>query len=284
MKLYQQSFGFREPYQVLVSADFILEGVAKHLQVVKTLEDALQGKAKPLITFCSIRDVRTDSEHRSEAIAVSKSFEKRRCPHKEPIPGNQCIGEVMGEENKYNYCVAVQDEVLRASLRKVPGVPLVRVKQSTMVLEKPQSLVKEMVESKNREKLGLSDLERKMLEAVKKMDREAKLAQLPPKHRKKKGPKGPNPLSVRRSKKEAHPQKPSKPKPPRSEERAPASTNEPSVPLPIAGTKRSRPEEAQQPYDSSQRPNTVGQQNKRKRKRSHAKGKNASTNISSLPK
>ncbi|KAJ2401255.1 hypothetical protein GGI23_001517 [Coemansia sp. RSA 2559] len=282
MKLYQQSFGFREPYQVLVSADFILEGVAKHLQVVKTLEDALQGKVKPLITFCSIRDVRMDSEHRSEAIAVSKSFEKRRCPHKEPIPGNQCIGEVMGEENKYNYCVAVQDEALRAKLRKVPGVPLVRVKQSTMVLEKPQSAVKEIIESKSREKLGLSDLERKMLEAVKKMEREAKLAQLPPKNRKKKGPKGPNPLSVKRAKKEAHPQKPSKPKP-KSKEGAPASTNEPSAPLPIAGTKRRRPEEeAQQPYDSNQHPNTAGQQNKRKRKRSHAKGKNVATNISSL--
>ncbi|KAJ2577938.1 hypothetical protein EV177_010884, partial [Coemansia sp. RSA 1804] len=44
MKLYQQSFGFREPYQVLVSADFLLEGVAKNLEVIKTLEDALQGK------------------------------------------------------------------------------------------------------------------------------------------------------------------------------------------------------------------------------------------------
>ncbi|KAJ2519463.1 hypothetical protein H4217_002663 [Coemansia sp. RSA 1939] len=202
MKLYQQSFGFREPYQVLVSADFLLEGVAKNLEVIKTLEDALQGKVKPLITFCSIRDVREEGEHRSKAIAVSKGFEKRRCPHKDPVPGSQCISEILGDENRYNYCVAVQDEMLRARLRKVPGVPLVCVKQSTMVLEKPQDVVKQMADSKSREKLGLSDLERKMLEAVKKKDREEKLALMPPKHKKKKkGPKGPNPLSMKKSKK-----------------------------------------------------------------------------------
>ncbi|KAJ2494961.1 hypothetical protein GGI11_008620 [Coemansia sp. RSA 2049] len=55
-----------------------------------------------------------------------------------------------------------------------------------------------MADSKSREKLGLSELERKMLEAVKKKDREEKLALMPPKHKKKKkGPKGPNPLSQR---------------------------------------------------------------------------------------
>ncbi|KAJ2542645.1 hypothetical protein EV175_006041 [Coemansia sp. RSA 1933] len=276
MRLYQQSFGFREPYQILVSADFILEGVAKHIDVTKTLEDALQGKVKPLITFCSIRDVRTDSEHRSEAIAVSKGFEKRRCPHKDPIPGNQCIDEVMGEENKYNYCVAVQDEGLRARLRKVPGVPLVRVKHSTIVLEKPQSVVKETVGSKNREKLGLSELERKMIEAVKRKDREEKLALMPPKHKKKKGPKGPNPLSVKKTKKEPSTQKPGKPKPKPEDKTESSGNKEPRSVLPVAGTKRSRSEETQQLDDSKQSHITAEQKHKRKRKRSHAKSKRPS--------
>ncbi|KAJ1666435.1 hypothetical protein IW140_006420 [Coemansia sp. RSA 1813] len=299
MQLYQQSFGFREPYQVLVSADFILESVAKHLEVVKTLEDTLQGKVKPLITFCSIRDVRTEGEHRSEAIAVSKSFEKRRCPHKDPIPGNQCISEVMGDENKYNYCVAAQDEALRTKLRKVPGVPLVHIKQTVMILGKPQSVVKEVVASKNRNKLGLSELERKMLEAVKKKEREDKLAHMPLKHKaKKKGPKGPNPLSMKKSKKEASAQTPSKPKL-KPLEIATHNKNESSNSLPTmpvastTNTKRNLPDAqqavalvakkaktqgaTQQPDNSSQSQNTPGQQNKRKRKRSHAKGKKTSS-------
>ncbi|KAJ2656001.1 hypothetical protein IWW48_005242 [Coemansia sp. RSA 1200] len=238
MKLYQQSFGFREPYQVLVSADFLLEGVAKNLEVIKTLEDALQGKVKPLITFCSIRDVREEGEHRSKAIAVSKGFEKRRCPHKDPIPGSQCISEILGDENKYNYCVAVQDETLRARLRKVPGVPLVCVKQSTMVLEKPQDMVKQMADSKSREKLGLSELERKMLEAVKKRDREEKLALMPPKHKKKKGPKGPNPLSVKKSKKGVSTPSSGKPKP-KQAMKPPSGSSRPSEQSSVTSAKPS---------------------------------------------
>ncbi|KAI9506649.1 Fcf1-domain-containing protein, partial [Coemansia spiralis] len=199
MQFYQKNFGFREPYQVLVAADFILEAVSKNLRVVETLEETLQGKIKPFVTFCTICDIRKESEHRAQAIAVSKSFEKRRCLHKDPISGIQCIGEVMGDENKYNYCVAVQDDVLRAKLRSIPGVPIIHVKQSTMVLERISEAGKAAGAAKAQEKQGLSELERKMLKAVKQKDREAKLALRKPRAKKKiKGPKGPNPLSVKK--------------------------------------------------------------------------------------
>ena len=37
--------------------------------------------------------------------------------------------------NKYNYVVASQDEEVRTKLRGIPGVPLLYVKRSIMILE-----------------------------------------------------------------------------------------------------------------------------------------------------
>ncbi|KAJ1891186.1 hypothetical protein LPJ71_007747 [Coemansia sp. S17] len=199
MQFYQQAFGFREPYQILVSPDFILAGVSKQLPVKARLEEAVQGQAKFLVTHCGISELlKTSSDFRAQAITASKEFEKRRCPHQEPIAGLDCIREIMGDENKNNYCIAVQDDELRAKLRTVPGVPILHVKQSVVVLERKSQVAKDASKKMEQDKLGLTDLERSMLRAVKKQANEGKNE----KRKKKKktaGPKGPNPLSIKKA-------------------------------------------------------------------------------------
>ncbi|KAJ2022550.1 hypothetical protein GGI06_001767 [Coemansia sp. S85] len=239
MQFYQQAFGFREPYQILVSPDFILAGVSKQVPVKARLEEAVQGQAKFLVTHCGISELlKTTSEFRTQAIAASKEFEKRRCPHQEPIPGLDCVREIMGDENKNNYCVAVQDDDLRAKLRTVPGVPILHVKQSVVVLERKSQVAKDASRQMEKDKLGLSELERSMLRAVKKQANEAKNE----KRKKKKktaGPKGPNPLSIKKAaKKPQIPVKAAKP----SQEKS-ASNASATVPVvATSGTKRPRSE------------------------------------------
>ncbi|KAJ2358317.1 hypothetical protein IWW50_002107 [Coemansia erecta] len=202
MQFYQQNFGFREPYQILVSPDFVLEGVAKKLDLVTALEEVVGGKVRPMITFCGISEVRKEGPHRDAAIAMSKKFEKRRCPHKTPISGADCVREIIGESNKHNYCVAAQGDELRTKLRKIPGIPIIHGTHSVVVLEPIPKQSKAESRDQLQEKLGLPELERQMLKSVKTKAREAKAAAMPMKHKKKKkGPKGPNPLSVQKSKK-----------------------------------------------------------------------------------
>ncbi|KAJ2258140.1 hypothetical protein GGI13_000683 [Coemansia sp. RSA 455] len=210
MQFYQQAFGFREPYQILVSPDFILAGVSKQLPVKARLEEAVQGQAKFLVTHCGISELlKTSSDFRAQAITASKEFEKRRCPHQEPIAGLDCIREIMGDENKNNYCIAVQDDELRAKLRTVPGVPILHVKQSVVVLERKSQVAKDASKKMELDKLGLTELERSMLRAVKKQANEGKNE----KRKKKKktaGPKGPNPLSIKKATKKPQPAKTTK--------------------------------------------------------------------------
>ena len=44
---------------------------------------------------------------------------------------NVCLGET----NQFNYAVATQDQELRAYLRSIPGVPLIYINKSVMILE-----------------------------------------------------------------------------------------------------------------------------------------------------
>ncbi|KAJ1718766.1 hypothetical protein LPJ61_006483 [Coemansia biformis] len=203
LQFYRQFCGFREPYQVLVSPDFVLEGAAKKVNIPDALEAVLGGKLRPLITFCGIDDVRkAEGEHRDAAIAVSRGFEKRRCTHKEPIAGTECISEILGDSNKHHYILAVQDEALRAKLRRIVGVPIVHIKQGLVILEPTPANTRALANAQEPNKPVLSEMERQMLKSLKVEARGAKVAKraLAPK-RKKKGPKGPNPLSAKKSKK-----------------------------------------------------------------------------------
>ncbi|KAJ2142300.1 hypothetical protein IW136_002004 [Coemansia sp. RSA 678] len=204
MQFYQQNHGFREPYQILVSPEFVLEGAAKKIDIVKALEEVVGGRVRLFISHCGIRDVRTEGPRRDSAIATSKQFEKRRCPHRTPIAGAECTGEIVGPTNQHNYCVATQDDELRKKLRKISGMPLIHISHSVVVLEPVPKQAKEESLEQVQVKMGLPELERKMIKTVKTKARDAKAALAPRKHakgKKGKGPKGPNPLSVQKSKK-----------------------------------------------------------------------------------
>ncbi|KAJ1819916.1 hypothetical protein LPJ56_003548 [Coemansia sp. RSA 2599] len=271
MHFYQQTFGFREPYQVLVSPDFVLAAVGKKVDVKQAVQDALQGQIKFYITYCGICDVRKESEFQTQAIAMSKTFEKRRCMHKEPVPGTQCIEELMGGENKNNYCVAAQNDQLRAKLRSIAGVPILHMQRNIVVLERMAQVAKEASEKQLKEKLGASTAEKKLLREIKKKAIEEKLALRKSKPKKAKNPKNPNPLSV---KKQAKRQQPKAPAPSSSKAAAPGATAKEAPSL--AGTKRAYPQSEEAPSKSqtsagSDPANADQERHKRKRKRSRSK-------------
>jgi U3 small nucleolar RNA-associated protein 23 len=49
----------------------------------------------------------------------------------------------LGQENKFNYCVASLDVALRQQLRNVPGVPLMYIRRSVLIMEPPSSVTLE---------------------------------------------------------------------------------------------------------------------------------------------
>ncbi|KAJ1940010.1 hypothetical protein GGF37_004162 [Kickxella alabastrina] len=268
MQFYRQVFNFRAPYQVLLSPDFILACVQKNIEPVKSLEEALQGPIKPFLTFCAISDVRKESEFRDKAVAISKTFEKRRCPHKDPIEATQCMAEIMGKENKNNLCVAVQDDNLRLALRRVPGVPILYLQRNVVVMERIKEVGKEVGREISREKMGVSEAEKKMLRIVKRKEIEEKVAG---KRRKVKGPKAPNPLSVKKQAKSVKTAKPAvKNNPPKDTHAADQSSS-------LSSNKRPRLEEPSAAAPGST--DTGESQPKQKRKRNRSKKNKSETEL-----
>ena len=185
-----------------------------------------------MITQCSIRHLYILSEvpapQKEALITLAKTFERRRCNHhtlEEPLPTLECLYSVVDPKgshtNKNRYVVASQEDDVRRKLREVPGVPLVYVKRSVMVME-PMAEgsvgVREGVErGKFRAGLkgrNLSGVKRKRVaedEADPEKVAGGRDAPRPGgeddvervvKKRKARGPKGPNPLSVKKPKKE----------------------------------------------------------------------------------
>lgn len=72
-------------------------------------------------------------------IEKAKEFERRRCGHRpeeypEPLGTLECLGECVGKTNKHRYVVASQDPEVRAKMRGIPGVPLIYISRSVMIV------------------------------------------------------------------------------------------------------------------------------------------------------
>ena len=185
-----------------------------------------------MITQCCIHELYIRGKSHQPTVDFAKSFERRKCNHKEAIPGNECIVSVVGryllyspitcpligfyalcyipgETNKHRYVIATQSQPLRVSLRAIPGVPIVHINRSVMVLE-PASDATLQFKQRVRyqfyrchlfcthtltlqaedDALGPSKSERAALNAV--------APQVEAVVKRKKRPKGPNPLSVKK--------------------------------------------------------------------------------------
>ncbi|EGN96893.1 hypothetical protein SERLA73DRAFT_15076, partial [Serpula lacrymans var. lacrymans S7.3] len=189
MSLYCTSFGFRQPYQVLVDSEFCKFAMESKVDLVKQLNVVLQGEVKPMITQCCIHELYLQGKSHQPAIDLAKTFERRRCNHREAIPGDDCLSSVVGTSNKHRYVIATQSQPLRTKLWNIPAVPVIHINRSVFVLAPSSSVTLEAKESIEEQALHPAKSDLPLLPS----------APEPPR-KKKKGPKGPNPLSVKKKK------------------------------------------------------------------------------------
>lgn len=96
-----------------------------------------------VVTECTVQELRRKGDKASTAALAAKKFERKRCPHTaNPIASSECLRQIIGDENKYNYCIASQNLELREKLRQVPGVPLLYIKAHMVILEQMSSATK----------------------------------------------------------------------------------------------------------------------------------------------
>lgn len=183
------TFGFRQPYQVLIDSEMCKLAADTNIELVKQIAAVLHGEIKPMITQCCIHELYLQGKSRQNAVDIAKTFERRRCNHREPIPGDDCLKSVVGDTNKHRYAIASQSQPLRSKLRSIPAVPLVHINRSVMVLEPPSDTT--LASKHKTEEEALHPTASDIALVGPSSD---------PTPKKRKGPKGPNPLSVKKKK------------------------------------------------------------------------------------
>ncbi|KAI1976580.1 hypothetical protein LOZ53_003129 [Ophidiomyces ophidiicola] len=263
MHQYEVTFGFREPYQVLVDSHFLRALYSFKMDLIPSLERTLQGKVKPFLTKCSLAAM-TASFSSSTSSSVQRPgaaprrppqlppptvLPLRYCSHNEddtPIDEASCLLSLLSpsaesKKNKEHYILASADPTpaptndrkraptkppprynLRRDARSIPGVPIIYVKRSVMILE-PMSGTSEGTRDgieRGKFKNGLISTATKR----KREDDEATGAE--PKEKKSKKVKGVNPLSVKKPKKRENPAGQKEKTELNAEEQRPNETNE----------------------------------------------------------
>ncbi|KAG9238376.1 putative rRNA-processing protein utp23 [Amylocarpus encephaloides] len=221
MQQYGLSFGFREPYQVLIDSDIIRDADRFKMDLVGGLERTLHGQVKPMITQCSMRHLYAASSETgvSYLIDKAKTYERRRCGHRpedypEPLSSQDCLSSVVDpKDNKTNkncYVVASQELEVRKQMRRIMGVPLVYINRSVMIMEPMAGATSDNRDREERGKFraglkrGSGSLKRKREdgeEGGKEEGTDGGGSGLKKKKKSGKGPKEPNPLAVKKSKK-----------------------------------------------------------------------------------
>jgi len=185
------TFGFRQPYQVLVDSEMCKAAIDHKIDLVKQVCTVLQGEVKAMITQCCIHELYLQGKFQQPAVDLAKTFERRKCNHREPLPGDNCLASVVGATNKHRYIIATQSQPLRVKLRTIPAVPIVHVNRTVMVLEPPSDLTIETKEVMEEKALHPTAADMAVVGSSTTTE---------PPRKKKKGPKGPNPLSVKKKK------------------------------------------------------------------------------------
>ncbi|KAL8794310.1 MAG: hypothetical protein Q9195_003136 [Heterodermia aff. obscurata] len=199
------------------------------MDLIRALERLLQGKVKLMITQCSMRHLYSLSSlpqpQKDALILRAKNMERRRCNHHtldQPLSTLECLSSVIDPKNsrtnKNRYIIASQSEESRRQCREIKGVPLVYIKRSVMVMEPMaeaslgarEGFEKGKFRAGIRGKIPAVSLKRKRqderngtenddAQGNDAFDAVAELNEAQKSRKKLRGPKGPNPLSMQKS-------------------------------------------------------------------------------------
>ncbi|WWD20899.1 hypothetical protein CI109_105377 [Kwoniella shandongensis] len=139
MALYTQTFGFRQPFQVLVSQDLLIEGGKSDLNMNKQFLQVTQGECKPMITQCCMEALYKLGKDVQQTTNLAKTFERRKCNHRTALEPDECLKDVIGATNKHRYVLASQSSALRTNLQPIPGLPIIHFNPRGVLVLSPPS-------------------------------------------------------------------------------------------------------------------------------------------------
>jgi len=195
---YKTQFGFHEPYQVLVDLTFCQHALTCKINIKEQVANYFGAETQLFTTKCILEEGKLLGPQLGGALHICKQYKLRKCGHKEAMTAQQCIEDMIGESNPLHFFVASQDHELQLKLRRIPGVPILRIHYHALVLEKPHGQSKREADSIGVAKCGITEAEQERIRELKKKHNIKEVKEKLPREKK---VKGVNPLAMKKKKK-----------------------------------------------------------------------------------
>jgi U3 small nucleolar RNA-associated protein 23 len=200
LAFYKNHFGFKAPFLILIDGTFCQMALKFKINLADQMPRYLQDKVKMLTTVCVVTETEKLGPALYGAQKIVKQFDTLSCGHeKNPISAADCLLSLIERDNnRGHYLLATQDSALTSKVRRLPGSPVIYLKHNAINFEKPSDASNRIAEEQLAADVRPKDHE---MDTLKSLKRQAlgEPEEKPPK-KKRKGPKGPNPLSCKKKK------------------------------------------------------------------------------------
>jgi len=198
ISFYKTTFGFHEPYQILVDVTFCQFALMCKINIKEQISNYIGDQSQLFTTKCILEEGKLLGPQLHGALHICKQYKLRKCGHKEPVSAQQCIEDMIGDNNSHHLFVASQDHELQMKLRKIPGVPVLRIHYHALVLEKPTYHSKREANMIGASKSAVTEKEKKKIKDLKELHSIKEEKEKIPRNKK---IKGINPLAMKKKKK-----------------------------------------------------------------------------------
>lgn len=203
LRFYELHFGIRPQFKIILDGTFL--NAAGNMELHELFPKFLLAETVLCVTNCIVAELRKIGPPVAAALALATRLKRLKCGHGSPIAASDCICNLVGQQNRKKYFVASKDQELLMRLREVPGVPLVYLDRTVLVLEKISDKSRAFAKKKEVRKSAPNKKERRMLYDEKLAARtpaQILAASKSKSHKRKRraGQKEPNPLSVKKKK------------------------------------------------------------------------------------
>ncbi|KAM7252290.1 hypothetical protein ACFE04_024173 [Oxalis oulophora] len=169
VKFFKTCFGFRPPYKVVCDGTFILHLLVHQLLPAdEVVSNLLADPVKLFTTNCVLTELkRLAKKHgksHSDALQAALKLVTARCEHDQNTSADDCIKDIVDNNNPERFYVATQDADLRTKLQQIPGVPLIFGLRNALFLEQPSKVQHTFVKGLEEERLHMSQAEHKLLQ------------------------------------------------------------------------------------------------------------------------
>ncbi|XP_015760427.1 PREDICTED: rRNA-processing protein UTP23 homolog [Acropora digitifera] len=148
--LFKNSFGFAQPFQILVDGTFCQAALQSRTQIQVT-------------TPCVIAEAQALGPQLAGALFIAKTFKLHKCSHKDvAVPAANCIKSMIGKYDFSNRHCRLMFLSL-CFIFFIKGVPILYIHRGTLLLEKPSAISNTVSSKVEKSLLEPSKHEKKIL-------------------------------------------------------------------------------------------------------------------------